>query len=390
MWRLRRRRAVPLRDMSGERIVVAGAGAWGGWIALHLLRAGYRVTLVDPWGPGNARASSGDESRIVRANYGAAWHYVSMGARALDLWREFEEKQGIELVRRCGLLWLEGLPGEEHRESLLRMRSLGVKFEMISNAALRRRYPQLNADGFDYGVLEPDAGYAFARRSCRAVAEAFAAEGGVYRAAAVAPVEGERGSLRRVKLQDGVPIEADAFVFACGPWLPKVLPDVLGGLIRPTRQELFYFGEPARGGMFSEASMPAWIDHGAEFWYGIPGNEHRGFKIGDDARGADVDPTTQERVPSPAMIAKTRAYARKRFPGLADAPITEARVCQYENTPDNDFILDRHPALGNVWVAGGGSGHGFKHGPAIGEFMAGLVAGRLSVRSEFAFARFKA
>ncbi len=374
--------------MGRERIVVAGAGAWGGWIALHLLRAGYRVTLLDPWGPGNARASSGDESRIVRANYGAAWHYVSMGARSLELWREFEEKHGKELVRRCGLLWLEGQSGEEHRESLLRMRSLGVQFEMISNAALRRRYPQMNVDGFEYGVLEPNAGYVFARRACRAVAEAFAKEGGEFRMAGVSLVAGERGSLRRVTLQDGEGLEADSFVFACGPWLPQVLPDVLGGLIRPTRQELFYFGEPSDGVAFSETSMPAWIDHGAELWYGIPGNEHRGFKIGDDARGPEVDPTTQERVPSVAMIEKTRTYARRRFPALAEAPITEARVCQYENTPDNDFILDRHPALDNVWIAGGGSGHGFKHGPAIGEFMAGLVAGKMPVRSEFALGRF--
>jgi len=376
--------------MSGVRVVVAGAGAWGGWIALHLLREGNRVTLLDPWGPGNARASSGDESRIVRANYGAAWHYVSMGARALELWREFEEKHSVELIRRCGLLWLEGLPGEEHRESLLRMRSLGVQFEMISNAALRRRYPQMNIDGFEYGVLEPNAGYAFARRACRAVVEVFSEEGGQFRMAGVRPVAGERGVLPHVTLNDGCTIEADAFVFACGPWLPQVLPDVLGDLIRPTRQELFYFGEPVGDGEFSDASMPAWIDHGTEFWYGIPGNEHRGFKIGDDARGVPVDPTTQERTPSTALIEKTRAYACRRFPALADAPITEARVCQYENTPDNDFILDRHPKLDNVWIAGGGSGHGFKHGPAIGEFVAGLVTGRLPMRSEFGLARFAA
>lgn len=374
--------------MSGKRIVVAGAGAWGGWIALYLLRAGYRVTLVDPWGPGNARASSGDESRIVRANYGAAWHYVSMGARALELWREFEEKHHVELVRRCGLLWLEGQPGEEHRESLLRMRSLGVQFEMISNAALQRRYPQINVEGFEYGVLEPNAGYAFARRACRTVVEVFTSEGGEYRMAGVAPIVGLRGSLTQVTLFGSDVIEADAFVFACGPWLPQVLPDVLGKLIFPTRQELFYFGEPAGAGLFTEVSMPAWIDHGAELWYGIPGNEHRGFKIGDDARGAEANPTTLERIPSPGMIEKTRLYARRRFPALAEAPITETRVCQYENTPDNDFILDRHPVLDNVWIAGGGSGHGFKHGPAIGEFMAGLISGKVPIRSEFALARF--
>jgi len=374
--------------MGRGRIVVAGAGAWGGWIALHLLRAGYRVTLVDPWGPGNARASSGDESRIVRANYGAAWHYVGMGARALELWREFENEAHVDLVRRCGLLWMEASPDEAHRESLLRMRSLGVKFEMLSKAALAQRYPQINAEGFEYAVLEPDAGYAFARRACRAVVDAFIAGGGEYRQAAVRPMMGESGSLPRVALDDGAPLEADAFVFACGPWLPQVLPDVLGDIIRPTRQELFYFGEPSRNAAFSDSSMPAWIDHSDHVWYGVPGNEYRGFKIGDDARGPDTDPTTQERVPTESFIRAAREYAAYRFPGLVGAPITEARVCQYENTPDNDFILDRHPNLDNAWIAGGGSGHGFKHGPAIGEHVCALIAGSTRVRVEFSLARF--
>jgi len=373
--------------MPTPRVVVAGAGAWGGWIALHLLRAGHDVTLVDPWGPGNTRASSGDDSRIVRANYGAATHYVEMGARSLELWKEFEREQGLELIRRCGVLWMEGMRGEEHRASLPIMDSLGVPYEQFSATELRRRYPQINSEDFESAVLEPEAGYAFARRSCRAVAEAFQRGGGEYRRAALRPVVGGGASLVQVELDTGEVIEAEAFVFACGPWLHQVLPDVLGKLIRPTRQELFYFGEPA-GGHFGDETMPAWIDHHEHLWYGIPGNESRGFKIGDDARGPDTDPTTQDRVPTEAFIRATRDYAAYRFPGLAGAPITEARVCQYENTPDNDFILDRHPRLQNAWIAGGGSGHGFKHGPAIGEHLCALVEGRARVRSEFALARF--
>ncbi len=372
-----------------SRIVVAGAGAWGGWIALCLRRAGHRVTLVDPWGPGNARASSGDETRIVRANYGAATHYVGMGVRALELWREFERAEGIELVRRCGVLWMEGSRDEAHRASLPLMRAAGVRFEELSRADLARRYPQIDTQDIEYAILESDSGYAFARRACRAVVEAFAREGGEYVHGAVQPLSAAGSSLVRVQLNNGATVEADAFVFACGPWLPEVLPDVLGGVIRPTRQELFYFGEPAGDRAFSDDTMPAWIDHRESMWYGIPGNEHRGFKIGDDERGPDTDPTTQERVPTAAMISKTRAYAAHRFPTLAHVPITEARVCQYENTPDNDFIIDRHPALDNVWIAGGGSGHGFKHAPTIGEHVAQLVAGQARVRNEFALARFE-
>ena len=374
--------------MPSAHVVVAGAGAWGGWIALSLLRAGHKVTLLDPWGPGNARASSGDETRIVRTNYGAAAQYVEMGARSLEIWREFERTETIELIRRCGVLWLEGSRDEANKASLPIMESLGVKFDLLSQGDLRRRYPQINAAGFEYAVLEHGAGYAFARRSCRAVVEAFMREGGVYRRAGAHPPSAAGKSLNFVELDAGDRIEADAFVFACGPWLPQVFPDAIGNLIRPTRQELFYFGEPSGGGPFGDETMPAWIDHGEHKWYGIPGNESRGFKIGDDARGPDTNPTTQERVPTEPFIRAAREYAAFRFPGLANAPINEARVCQYENTPDNDFILDRHPRLENVWIAGGGSGHGFKHGPAIGEHLCALIQGHARVRPEFALARF--
>jgi glycine/D-amino acid oxidase-like deaminating enzyme len=369
------------------RIVVAGAGAWGGWIALHLRRAGHDVKLVDPWGPGNARASSGDESRIVRANYGAASHYVGMGVRALELWREFETKHRVELIRRCGLLWMEGSRDSANRASLPLMRDAHIKFEELSPRDLKTRYPQIDPRGIEYGILEPDAGYAFARRACRAVVEVFVSEGGRFIRGAVNPTGGNNGPLCAVSLDDGRMLEADAFVFACGPWLPQVLPDVIGDRIQPTRQEIFYFGDPGGANAFTDDTMPAWIDHSQNLWYGNPGNEFRGFKIGDDTRGATVDPTTQCRIPTADMINKTRDYAAYRFPALATMPITESRVCQYENTPDNDFILDRHPRLDNVWIAGGGSGHGFKHGPAIGEHVAGLVCGTASARSEFSLAR---
>jgi glycine/D-amino acid oxidase-like deaminating enzyme len=310
-----------------------------------------------------------------------------MGARSLEMWAEFERAHGVELVRRCGVLWMEALPSEENRASLKIMDALGVRHETLTREQLRRVYPQINSEGFEYAILEHGAGYAFARRSNRTAAEIFEREGGVSVRAGVLPLRDERGSLKGVALDNGARLEADAFVFACGPWLPKVLPEALGKAIRPTRQELFYFGEPS-GGAFSDAAMPAWIDHSEHVWYGIPGNEFRGFKVGDDNRGPDTDPTTQDRLPTAPFIEATRAYAGFRFPALANAPITEARVCQYENTPDNDFIIDRHPTLDNVWIAGGGSGHGFKHGPAIGEHVRDLIAGRATVRPEFSLARF--
>jgi glycine/D-amino acid oxidase-like deaminating enzyme len=131
-----------------------------------------------------------------------------------------------------------------------------------------------------------------------------------------------------------------------------------------------------------------WADHGTQFWYGIPGNEWRGFKLADDTRGPPFDPTAGERIPSAAGIAAARAYLSYRFPALKAAPLVEARVCQYEQSPDEHFIIDRHPRAANAWLVGGGSGHGFKHGPAVGELVAGLVLAGGTAAPEFRLSRF--
>jgi glycine/D-amino acid oxidase-like deaminating enzyme len=194
--------------------------------------------------------------------------------------------------------------------------------------------------------------------------------------------------MRSLRLAATSAIDADAFVFACGPWLGQVFSDVLGSKIRPTRQEVFFFGTPP-GDRFGDTQLPVWIEHGAHLFYGIPGNRYRGFKVADDTQGAVVDPTTMERIPSAAAVADARALLARRFPELKSAPLVEARVCQYENSPDSNFIIDRHPSLSNVWIAGGGSGHGFKFGPALGERIAAVVLGERRPDPLFTLARFK-
>jgi glycine/D-amino acid oxidase-like deaminating enzyme len=191
-----------------------------------------------------------------------------------------------------------------------------------------------------------------------------------------------------VTLSDGTTLTADAYVFACGPWLGHLFPDVIGERVRPTRQEVFFFGTPSGDRRFTEEALPVWADHGAHFWYGIPGNEWRGFKLADDTRGPAFDPTAGERLPSAAGLAAARAYLGFRFPALSAAPLLEARVCQYENSPDEHFIIDRHPSAANAWLVGGGSGHGFKHGPAVGELVAGLVLAGGTAGPEFRLSRF--
>ena len=364
---------------TGEHVVVIGAGAFGGWSALALRRAGWRVTLVDAWGAGHSRASSGDETRVIRAIYGGVAVYTEMAARALVLWREAERQWQQQVFHRVGALWMCAADDSYVRTSLAHVRAAGLTVEELSAAAAARRYPQVSFRDARTVYFEPEAGYLSARLACELVRETFVREGGTYRQSSVRPVVMQSGRLARLDFSDGAHLEADRFVFACGPWLPQLFPDVIGRRIVPTRQEVFYFGPPAGDPRYEAGALPAWVHIGDRLVYGLPSHERRGLKVADDTAGPEVDPTTMDRVPSAEGLANARGILRERFPALADAPLVEARVCQYEASSDGHFLVDRHPVLENVWLVGGGSGHGFKMGPALGEHVAALVQGRASV-----------
>jgi glycine/D-amino acid oxidase-like deaminating enzyme len=194
--------------------------------------------------------------------------------------------------------------------------------------------------------------------------------------------------MQNVTLSDRSQLVADVYVFACGPWIGKLFPEILGERIQPTRQEVFFFGTAAGDQRFLENHLPVWIDSGDPHFYGIPGNEWRGFKIADDSRGPAFDPTSGDRTPTAERIREAREYLAFRFPGMKAAPLIESRVCQYENSPDHHFIIDRHPGARNVWLVGGGSGHGYKMGPAVGEHVSELVLGKRAPEPLFALSRF--
>jgi sarcosine oxidase len=363
-------------------IAVVGAGAFGGWTALHLIERGARVTLLDAWGPGNSRASSGGETRIMRGTYGSDQPYTEMAARALKLWQKYERRWKKRFLHRTGVLWMVSSRDDAYeRGSIDVLREARIKFEKLSTAKMKRRWPQINFRDVRWGILEPECGYLEARASCQAVVDAFVGAGGVYRQVAISPDGVERAgetSLRTLILSDGSRLSADQYVFACGPWLGKLFPRTLGKVIRATKQDIFFFGTPAGDSRFDDANLPVWGDRlsgkqGERFFYGIPGSDRRGFKVADDTRGQVFDPTSGERVVSQATLKRVREYIAFRFPAMKDAPLIETRVCQYEQTSDTDFVVDRHPGMNNVWIVGGGSGHGFKHGPALGELMAEMI-----------------
>jgi sarcosine oxidase len=352
--------------MNSFDAVVVGAGAFGAWTALHLRRSGRTVLLVDAYGPGNNRSSSGGESRIIRMGYGADEIYTRWSMRSRALWTELlEQARRLELFQETGVLATPrpGDPRALATETVLQ--KCGVTFDRLTPAEVARRFPQLHFREERMGLFEPHSGVLLARRAVEAVVEQAVREGVEYRQEPVAA--GDR---------------SETTVYACGPWLPKVFPEVLAGRIRATRQEVFFFGTPAGDRSFAPPQMPVWVDitdqHSA---YTIPNIENRGLKLAFDRHGPEFDPDTGDRVVRD--IDPARTFLADRFPGLAGAPLVESRVCQYENTSTGDFLIDRHPDFKNVWLLGGGSGHGFKHGPAVGEYTCALIEGRAAVEPRF-------
>jgi sarcosine oxidase len=341
-------------------VAVVGAGVFGAWTAWHLRQAGASVLLVEAWGPGHTRASSGGETRLIRMSYGADELYTRMSMRSLGMWRELFERTGKPLFHRTGVLFVAR---QDHPYSMAARDTLsrcGVPMEWLSSAALAERYPQMRLGGAGgCAVFEPESGVLMARRAVAAVVEDAIESGVIYQTRAVAgPGEIAGGSV----------------VFACGPWLPKLFPDLLAKRLFRTRQEVFFFAPDAGSREFAPGTMPAWIDFtDPRCPYGTPDIEGRGFKLAFDQHGAEFDPDAGDRRVTAAGLAEAYRFLGERFPALSRAPLTESRACQYANTSNGDFLIDRHPGFENVWLVGGGSGHGFKHGPAVGEYLAGRI-----------------
>jgi len=359
-------------------VAIIGAGVFGSWTAWELHHTGKRVVLVDAYGPANARASSGGESRVIRLGYGKDEIYTRMALYSLGRWQELSDRAELPILHRIGALFLVGHGGKYGDASLETVRRVGGRIEELSLADLSARYPQIGLEGITRGQLEPESGALMARRAVLTLVRELVRAGAEYLEDAVAAPTGER-RLDAVMTASGTRVHAETFVFACGPWMPRLFPTVIGRRIQPTRQEVFFFGPAAGDRRFTPAALPVWLDvsNPSAIMYGMPSLESRGFKIASDAYGPPIDPDTADRRVSAEGVAAARRYMTRRFPALAHAPLVESRVCEYENTSSGDFLIDRHPTLENVWLVGGGSGHGFKHGPAVGDYVARALRGEL-------------
>lgn len=370
-----------------ERVAVVGAGAFGAWTAHHLLNAGHKVTLIDAWGAAHARASSGGESRLTRGAYGKDEIYTRMAFDSLPQWKSLSRVSGLPIFIPSGVVFFSGAPDAYFTDSLDVHRRLSLPIEQLDRSQLQKRFPMIDFAGVELGLWEPGFGALMARRSVQTLVDRFVRSGGDYRLGAAAAPVGSNGRLNEITLSSGELVAADRFVFALGPWLPKLFPEVLGNRIFATRQEVFFFAPPAGDGRFEPAAMPGWADFdGENVFYGFPDLENRGVKFANDKHGALVDPDTQSRRPTDAALAEIVAFRDRRFPLLRGAPLTEARVCQYENSSNGDFLIDFHPKLLNVLLVGGGSGHGFKHGPEVGRHAAELLLGGGKAEPRFSLA----
>jgi len=361
---------------AGRRdVVVIGAGVLGTWTAWHLLKLGRKVLLLDAWGPAHARASSGGESRMTRTVYGRDEIYTRLAWESLDQWRWLSGRSGLPIFHPTGVVFFFGRHEPYATQSIEVHQRIGIPLEVLDRAALAKRFPQIAWDGIEFGLHEPDRGVLMARRAVQTLLQEFVAAGGEYRQAAILPPKPD-ASFDSVRTTDGESLSASRFVFACGPWLPKVFPEILAQRIFPTRQEVFFFAPPAGDARYLPAHLPGWADfNNGDIFYGMPDLESRGLKVAHDRHGPPIDPDIGDRTPTPAVIAKVREYMQRRFPAMADRPLVEARVCQYENSSNGDLLIDRHPQWENVVLLGAGSGHGFKHGPAVGRYTAQLVMG---------------
>jgi sarcosine oxidase len=372
-------------------VAVVGAGVFGVWTAYQLRRSGANVILLDAYGPGNSRASSGGESRIIRMGYGPDEIYTKSASRSFLLWRQFFEEievskteSALRLFQQTGVLWLAQATDPYCYATLQTLQHLGIRIEQLDAQELSRRYPQFDFSQVAWGLLEPESGALMARRAVQAVAALIKAEGVPILVETVVPPI-SRGRVNSLLTSKGTSVAADKFVFACGPWLPKLFPELLGRIIHVTRQEVFFFGTPAGDDRFSPERMPIWVDFN-DLVYAIPNLENRGFKLAIDAHGPEFDPDMDDRIVTLAGLQAARAYLQKRIPALVNAPVTESRVCQYENTSNGDFLIDRHPDFENVWIVGGGSGHGFKHAPAVSEYVVSMISNHGTTEPRFRLA----
>lgn len=388
-------------------VAVVGAGVFGGWTAYWLRRLGAKVVLVDAYGPGNSRSTSGDETRGVRTSYGDRPHgeqWMRWASRAIQRWKQWDEEWGRELKMRLFFTTGDFIFRSEWENFTRTTREWfqknGIKHEVVDVEVVRKEFPVFDLRGINVCLYEVEAGVVRSRRACQCVAEVFQKLGGDLVIARAYPGLAQGGRMSELILSTHDTVKAQQYVFACGPWLGKTFPSLMGPRLRTPMGRVCYFATPIGDDRFSYPNMPSFNFPGVTGWPTLPvdsrGLRVRGGSGGQGGGGAgrgggpgsaappqaaqsggpEQDPDLSDRYVDTATVERARAFLAERIPLLKDAPLNETRACHYESSISRNFIIDRHPDMANVWIAGAGNAEAFKQGPVLGEYIARRVLGK--------------
>lgn len=375
------KRAPLVRSGQIPDVVVIGAGNFGAWTALNLQRGGMQVTLLDQYGPGNSRSTSGGETRGVRSSYGDRPQGLQWGrwaVRAMQMWKQWDAEHTDKLLPRLyyetGDIIMRDEMTPYMEQSCENWDVMGREYEILTPEEVRYRWPAVHTPEIASVVYEPGAGVVRARRAMESVARVFEQEGGEIRIAKAQIGDTDGRTLSNIHLADGERLEAGLFVIAVGPWFHKFLPELMGKRFNSQAMGyVFYFGTPPGDEAYRFPNLPSYNVPGVTGWPALPGDS-RGFRVRTGGTRGD-DPDTSIRTIPEEAHARPREILAKYFPALAENPINETRACHYSSTVNRNFLIDRHPDFDNAWLAGGGSAESFKSGPVLGQYIAGRVFG---------------
>ena len=353
--------------MPRSNIIVVGGGIAGSMTALHLQRRGEQVTLIDRWEPGHPRAASSDYNRVIRAISGRDEFYTRWARESRARWLELMAETGQNLMYECGALILATAGHCDWEDATSEtFDKVGVPYYRFSQDEIRARFPQFKVDEISYALFEPEAGLLMAHRCVITTVDLFKKEGGIVKRGTVTTDANERPML------DGHALEADTIVIATGAWMAEMFPRTIKPISAIMGINVLYTSTPDGSDAFDMENMPCWIDHG-QGSFGIPSSEGSGVKAAVVIPNTPIDINNDERLIERQSLNKTRQYIRHRLPGLEGQRVVDSKFNQVILTPDTHFVLDWHPEHANVLLAGGCSGHLFKHGPAFGDFAAGVA-----------------
>jgi len=353
-------------------VVVIGGGVMGCAAAYHLAKRGRSVLLLEQFAIGHDRGSSHGHSRIIRLAYDVP-DYVRLAQAAFPLWRALEQESGADLLLRTGGLdfAMPGTPGFEATRATLV--ATGVVFEDLDRAGMAERYPQFHLTDGAVGVYQPDAGILNADRCVATLAAEARRHSATIREHEPAIRIATNGAGVMVRTSAAT-YGADRLVIAAGAWARPLLLQI--GLNLPltvTREQVAFFA-PRDPIQFTPGRFPIFVHHAADrhAGYGFPIFGLPGVKVAYHQGGPAVDPESDQRAADPAVGEALHAYLARWVPGAA-GELLLSQTCRYTNTPDEHFIIDRHPDHPQIVIGSPCSGHGFKFGVLIGAILADLA-----------------